>query len=122
MLAENHHTGVPGPKRLIFKSLKFFVLDLGAKFANWSCLKDAIEHMKLRKLLSGVVLMSSLGILPTFAQDPNPPSPIRSNGWKKFDPSTAQQAPDQDPSMPPQSTSQAPPPQNGSRYPSYPQQ
>src|SRR5579885_490819 len=62
-----------------------------------------------RKLFSTLLLTFSLGgAVAAFAQDPNPPSPPRAGGWRRFDPSTAT-PPDSD--VPPPGTAQQPPPQ-----------
>jgi hypothetical protein len=63
--------------------------------------------MKRQIMLSGLALTFALGALPGFAQDPNPPTqPRTNNGWRKFDPNTAQQQPADpayaDPGAPPQ--------------------
>jgi hypothetical protein len=71
-----------------------------------------------RKLIFASMLTFSLGgVLPAFAQDPNPASPPPSGGWRRFEPSNNADVPPEPPEYQGQTQSQAPPPP---RYPAPP--
>ena len=60
----------------------------------------------MKKIIFASMLTFSLGgLLPVFAQDPNPPGPAPSGGWRRFDPSNPADVP---PPAPPEYQSQAP--------------
>ena len=65
-----------------------------------------------KKLIFASILTVSLGgSLPVFAQDPNPPAPAPSGGWRRFEPSNPADVPPPAPDyQEPQTQSQAPPP------------
>ena len=65
-----------------------------------------------KKLILASMLSVSLGgLLPVFAQDPNPASPAPSGGWRRFDPSNPGDVPPPAPDyQEPQAQTQAPPP------------
>ena len=64
-----------------------------------------------RKLILASMLTFSLGgVLPVFAQDPNPASPPPSGGWRRFEPSNSADVPPEPPEYQGQTQSQAPPP------------
>ncbi|HTA69294.1 MAG TPA: hypothetical protein VK776_13480 [Bryobacteraceae bacterium] len=83
-----------------------------------------------KKLILASMLTVSLGgLLPVFAQDPNPASPAPSGGWRKFDPSNPADVPPPAPDyQEPQAQTQAPPPPGryqtqpppAASYPSHP--
>jgi hypothetical protein len=65
-----------------------------------------------KKLILASMLTVSLGgLVPMFAQDPNPASPAPSGGWRRFDPSNPADVPPPAPDyQEPQAQTQAPPP------------
>lgn len=88
--------------------------------------------MKLPKRLifASVLAVSMAGYVPLFGQDPNPPAPAPSGGWRRFDPSTQGDVPPAPPDyQEPQAQAAPPPPQyqgaprqypGGPRYQSQP--
>src|SRR3984893_11020142 len=71
-----------------------------------------------KKLILASMLTFSLGgVLPVFAQDPNPASPPPSGGWRRFEPLNPADVPPEPPEYQGQTQSQAPPPP---RYPAPP--
>src|SRR5690349_8250488 len=64
-----------------------------------------------QKLIFASMLTFSLaGLLPVFAQEPNPPGPAPSGGWRRFEPSNPADVPPEPPEYQGQQQSQAPPP------------
>ena len=61
-------------------------------------------------ILASMLTFSLGGMLPAFAQDPNPASPPPSGGWRRFDPSNPADVPPEPPEYQGQSQTQAPPP------------